>query len=207
MGGEKAKSADDWIQEALYEYEQIANLCNQQSHLGQAALSYIPTSSLPYSPDDGGIHQSIKSIGFDPKALESAIKYNQLVGHLSTYSEQLETVRNSHVRLKSKLKSFSKTQDATTNEQHLTNQNNPRPIIPRRSTSAMEEAFINHVDLSERVTRTIMKSYRTECGVLFENGMIRPSSANDHEVNIVALAALRASISQLQAKFGGSDKG
>ena len=68
----------------------------------------------------------------------------------------------------------------------------------------MQEAFSNHIELSERVTRTIMKSSKTDCGVLFGNGMIRSSSANDHEVNVVALAALRASVSQLKAKFGSS---
>ena len=68
----------------------------------------------------------------------------------------------------------------------------------------MQDAFTNHIELSERVTRTIMRSSKTDCGVLFGNGMIRTSSSNDHEVNVVALAALRASVSQLKAKFGSN---
>ena len=53
-----------------------------------------------------------------------------------------------------------------------------------------------------------MKSSKHDCGILFQNGMIRSSSSssNDHEINIVALAALRASISQLKANFGSKDK-
>ena len=75
---------------------------------------------------------------------------------------------------------------------------------PRRTTSAIQEAFSNHIQLSERVIKTIIKTSKTDCGVLFGNGMIRSSSAHDHEVNVVALAALRASISRLKAKFGNS---
>ena len=204
MGDSEAYSADEWIQEALYEYEQIANLCNEQSHLGNASLSIPPPPSLSSSDHD----RCQALIGFDPKTLESAMKYNQLVDHLSTYSEAIDSVRNTHVRLKSNLLSLTNREDKEAITTPLKNNNNPEKIhIPRRTTSAIKEAFSNHIELSERVTRTIMKSSKTDCGVLFENGMIRSSSANDHEVNVVALAALRASISQLKSKFGSSGSG
>jgi hypothetical protein len=202
MGDSNMRSSvDEWIQEALYEYEQIANLCNEQSHLGNASLSIPPPSSLPAS-DDGPNQQSIE---FDPKTLETAMKYNQLVDHLSNYSEAIDSVRHTHVRLKSKLLSvISNGEDKDAIKTPIKNKNNPGLIIPRRTTSAIEEAFSNHIDLSERVIRTVMKSSKTDCGVLFGNGMIRSSSANDHEVNVVTLAALRASISQLKSNFGSS---
>jgi hypothetical protein len=47
-----------------------------------------------------------------------------------------------------------------------------------------------------------MQSTPGQCGVLFENGLVRTSSSSDHEVNVVALAALRASVSQLKEKNG-----
>jgi len=183
-------SVDSWIQEALYEYEQIAILCNEQSNLGNASLS-IPS---PPANDDGPNQLS----EFDPKTLGTAMKYGQLVEHLSNYSQAIDSVRHTHVRLQSNLVSISNGEDKDT---PIKNKNNPDHIIPRRATSAMEEAFSNHVELSERVIRTIMKSSKTDCGVLFGNGMVRSSSANDHEVNVVALAALRASISKLKSNF------
>ena len=139
------------------------------------------------------------------------MKYNQLVDHLSSYSSSIDSVRNTHLRLKSKLMSLSNHDNkaiiasATTKQEHLTNSTSGRG---RRASSATEDAFSNHIELSERVIRTIMKSSKHDCGVLFQNGMIRSSSSssNDHEINIVALAALRASISQLKANFGSKDK-
>lgn len=197
MGDIKACTADEWIQEALYEYEQIANLCNEQSHLGNASLSIPPPPHLPAS-QDGTNNQSIE---FDPKTLDTAMKYNQLVDHISTYSEAIDSVRQTHVRLKSKLLSLSIGEDKEATI--IKNKHTPELIVPRRTTSAIEEAFVNHMELSERVIRTVMKSSKTECGVLFRNGMIRTSSANnDHEVNVVALAALRASVSQLKSNVG-----
>mmetsp|Transcript_3990 Transcript_3990/g.6597 ORF Transcript_3990/g.6597 Transcript_3990/m.6597 type:complete len:202 (-) Transcript_3990:49-654(-) len=188
-------SADEWIQEALYEYEQIANLCNEQSHLGNAS------SSVPPPP------QSNQLLELDPKTMEAAIKYNQLVDHLSTYSDAIDSVRTIHARLKTKLLSLSNRENdesITASSSTQNNKNEPDQTHTPRRSSVIQEAFSNHIELSERVTRTIMKSSKTDCGVLFGNGMIRSSSANDHEVNVVALAALRASISQLKAKFGGS---
>ena len=183
-------SADEWIQEALYEYEQIANLCNEQSHLGNAS------SSVPPPPPSNQL------LELDPKTMEAAIKYNQLVDHLSTYSDAIDSVRTIHARLKTKLLSLSNRENDESTAASSSTQNNKnepdQTHTPRRS-SVIQEAFSNHIELSERVTRTIMKSSKTDCGVLFGNGMIRSSSANDHEVNVVALAALRASISQLKA--------
>ena len=200
---EHDNSADEWIQEALHEYEQIANLCNEQSHLGNASLSVPPPPTIPSSD-----YESHQSLEFDPRTMEAAIKYNQLVDHLSTYSDAIESVRTTHARLKSKLSSLSnreKSEAAITSLSPTNNKIEPDQIHrPRRTTSAIQEAFSNHVELSERVISTIMKSSKTDCGVLFGNGMIRSSSADDHEVNVVALAALRASISQLKAKFGNS---
>ncbi len=199
-------TTNEWIEEALYEYEQIANLCNEQSYLGNASLSVLPPS--PSSPHESDASSSL----FDPKLLENKMKYNQLVDHLSSYSSSIDSVRNTHLRLKSKLMSLSNHDNkaiiasaATKQDKQSTSSASARG---RRASSAMEDAFSNHIELSERVIRTIMKSSKHDCGVLFQNGMIRSSSSssNDHEINIVALAALRASISQLKAHFGSKDK-
>ena len=198
-------TTNEWIEEALYEYEQIANLCNEQSYLGNASLSILPPS--PSSPHESDATSSL----FDPKILENKMKYNQLVDHLSSYSSSIDSVRNTHLRLKSKLMSLSNHDNkaiiasATTKQDQSTSSTSGRG---RRASSAMEDAFSKHIELSERVIRTIMKSSKHDCGVLFQNGMIRSSSSssNDHEINIVALAALRASISQLKANFGSKDE-
>ena len=198
-------TTNEWIEEALYEYEQIANLCNEQSYLGNASLSILPPS--PSSPHESDATSSL----FDPKILENKMKYNQLVDHLSSYSSSIDSVRNTHLRLKSKLMSLSNHDNkaiiasATTKQDQSTSSTSGRG---RRASSAMEDAFSKHIELSERVIRTIMKSSKYDCGILFQNGMIRSSSSssNDHEINIVALAALRASISQLKANFGSKDK-
>eukprot|EP00573_Skeletonema_grethae_P003389 CAMPEP_0201707558 /NCGR_PEP_ID=MMETSP0578-20130828/52297_1 /ASSEMBLY_ACC=CAM_ASM_000663 /TAXON_ID=267565 /ORGANISM="Skeletonema grethea, Strain CCMP 1804" /LENGTH=188 /DNA_ID=CAMNT_0048196203 /DNA_START=113 /DNA_END=676 /DNA_ORIENTATION=+ len=180
-------SVDEWIQEALYEYEQIANLCNEQSHLGNVSLVVPPPPSRSSSDSD----PSFQPLEFDPKTLENVMKHNQLVDHLSTYSQAIDSVRNTHVRLKSKLLSLSIREDkevtTTSLPNNSTNNKSEQNIqIPRRTTSAMQDAFTNHIELSERVTGTIMKSSKTDCGVLFGNGMIRTSSPNDHEMNVVA---------------------
>ena len=208
-------TAEEWIQEAFYEYELIANLCNEQSYLGNASLSIPPPlSSLP---DPEASIDATTTSSFDVKMLEATIKHNQLVDHLSTYSQAIDSVRNTHVRLKSKLMLLSNGNDeAIVVKKNKAKQEEllPSPTTTRRRTSsAIEEAFSNHIKLSERVIRTVMKSSKTsaECGVLFQNGMIRTSSSsarsNDHEVNVVALASLRASISQLKSNFGGKSRG
>jgi hypothetical protein len=192
MDDSNSCTTDEWIQEAFYEYELIANLCNEQSHLGNAALSNPPPPSLRDDDDDA----NEISTTFDPKRLETAMKHCQLVDHLFNYSQSIDSVRNTHLRLKSKL---AKGADEATGNGKASLQ---LARTPRRTSSAIEEAFSNHIGLSERVIRTVTKSSKTDCGVLFGNGMIRPSSASDHEANVVALAALRASISQLKADFG-----
>ena len=201
-------TTNEWIEEALYEYEQIANLCNEQSYLGNASLSVIPPSpSSPHDPDE-----TTASSLFDPKILENKMKYNQLVDHLSSYSSSIDSVRNAHLRLKSKLISLSNHENKAITASTATKQDKQSISSTlgngRRASSATEDAFSKHIELSERVIRSIMKSSKHDCGILFQNGMIRPSSSssNDHEINIVALAALRASISQLKANFGSKDK-
>ena len=207
-------TTNEWIEEALYEYEQIANLCNEQSYLGNASLSILPSSpSSPHGPETVIDDSTSSSSLFDPKILENKMKYNQLVDHLSSYSSSIDSVRNTHLRLKSKLMSLSNHDNkaiiasATTKQDKESTSSTPGRGR-RRASSAMEDAFFNHIELSERVIRTIMKSSKHDCGILFQNGMIRSSSSssNDHEINIVALAALRASISQLKANFGSKDK-
>ena len=80
-------------------------------------------------------------------------------------------------------------------------------LICKRRPSAKVQAFKHHIELSEKVLRTIMQSTNGECGILYENGLVRTSSSSSantsqHEVNVVALAALRASVSQLKEQFG-----
>lgn len=198
-------TANEWIEEALYEYEQIANLCNEKSYLGNASLSILPS---PHDPDE----TTSSSSSFDPKILENKMKYNQLVDHLSSYSSSIDSVRNTHLRLKSKLMSLSdhdnnKAIIASAATKQAQSTSSTPPESGRSASSATEEAFSNHIELSERVIRTIMKSSKHDSGILFQNGMLRSSSSssNDHEINIVALAALRASVSQLKANFGSRE--
>ena len=76
-----------------------------------------------------------------------------------------------------------------------------------------EEAFARHVELAERVIRTVMRTpppHRApghrrggRCGASFENGIVGALSSADNEANAVALASMRASVSRLTADFGG----
>ena len=111
-------------------------------------------------------------------------------------------VRKVHSSLKEQLLSLSKMQDFSDSIKYSDNGGNKRNIIHKQRQTPNIEAFSRHIELSERVIRTVMQSTPGQCGVLFENGLVRTSSSSDHEVNVVALAALRASVSQLKEKNG-----
>ena len=196
--------ADEWIQSALREYEQIASLVNAQSMLGNtAALSSTSAFSSPDIFADG--HHGGGGHDVDPKSLTAEIQQKGLHDSLSAYYHGIDAVRKTHASLKAQLSSMSMQHNASDGDG--VTQTHPSR---RRRPSQMAEAFSRHIKLSERVIRTVMMQTSSAqntslCGVLYENGIIRTSSPNDHEVNIVALASLRASVSQLKANFGGSD--
>ena len=195
----------EWIQISFQEYEQIASLCNTQSTLGNAALS-LPSSPPPTSTGSkieftGG---SSKNSCFDVKTLTTKMQRQNLHSKISEYSQGIDAVRKTHAMLKAKLLEMFPSSNSNNDsvEKNVDTQCHP----PRRRPPLMQEAFNRHIELSERVIRTVMQSSNHNhgpCGVLFENGMVRTSSAGDHEVNVVALAALRASCSRLKADFGG----
>ena len=196
-------TADEWIQSALREYEQIASLVNAQSMLGNTAASTTSALSSPDIFSDG--HHGGGGHDVDPKSLAAEIQQMSLHDSLSAYYQGIDAVRKTHTSLKTQLSSMHHKHNDSDGDGNI--QTHPSR---RRRPPPMAEAFSRHIKLSERVIRTVMMQTSSAqntglCGVLYENGIIRTSSPNDYEVNIVALASLRASVSQLKANFGGSD--
>ena len=189
--------ADEWIETALEEYEKIASLCNAQSLLGNTVSSSSSSSTVI---DDG--HENNDGRDLDPKRLTHELQQLILHDHLSNYYQEIDVVRKVHSSLKEQLLSLSKMQDFSDSIKYSDNGSNKRNIIHKHRQTPNIEAFSRHIELSERVIRTVMQSTPGQCGVLFENGLVRTSSSSDHEVNVVALAALRASVSQLKEKNG-----
>jgi len=180
----------DWIQTALNEYEQIASLCNAQSTLSNTIM---PSSSSTSTYD---IHDNDDNL--DSKKLSAQLQQQSLQEQLANYYKEIDAVRKTHSSLKKQLIYMQENDDKT--DQHTINNN-----ISNKQTSPKIEAFSNHIQLSERVIRTVMMQTSTECGILYANGLVRSTSADQHEINVVALAALRASVSQLKEKFGESE--
>ncbi len=193
--------ADEWMDLALLEYEQVANLSNAQSLLGNAAISMSSTSISLSSPLDNPSEFSANS-GVDSNSIDATIQRQNLYDKVSGYYESINAVRKTHTLMKKKLLASSSQQRS----QHENERQVANNINLRRRPPLVQEAFTRHLELSERVIRTIMQSSKHNngsCGVLFENGIVRTSSTRDHEVNVVALASLRASVSKLKAEFGG----
>jgi hypothetical protein len=140
----------------------------------------------------------------DTRELSTEIQRRDLYNTLSEYYNGICAVRKTHSSLKAKARSMCE------GDCSYENISQPQTILRRRRTSPMSEAFKHHIQLSERVIRTVMQSTSSyngtagSCGVLHENGIVRTSSAGDHEMNVVALASLRASVSRLKAEFGGT---
>mmetsp|Transcript_27459 Transcript_27459/g.56230 ORF Transcript_27459/g.56230 Transcript_27459/m.56230 type:complete len:201 (+) Transcript_27459:57-659(+) len=194
--------ADEWVNLALLEYEQVANLSNAQSLLGNAAISMSTTSiALPSSlnnPSEFPVNS-----GVDSRSIEATIQRQNLYDKVSDYYESINALRKTHALLKKKLLASSSQQRGLKADERQEGSN----ITLRRRPPLVQEAFTRHLELSERVIRTIMQSSKQNngpCGVLFENGIVRTSSTRDHEVNVVALASLRASVSKLRVDFVGS---
>lgn len=196
-----------WIQSSLQEYEQIASLCNAQSLLINAVVALSPSSSAGNDgeianhdddDDDGDCDETDNVSELDPKVLKRELQYRNLYDQLSTYYQEIDVVRKTHAALKAQLIHISNMQDAGHDKQ----QQHGVLLCP----SPIVEVLTQHIGLSERVIRTVLKSsIGGQCGILFENGIVRTSSSpvSDHEVNVVALASLRASVSRLKANFGG----
>jgi len=178
----------DWIQIALHEYEQIASLCNAQSTLSNTVMSSSSSTTSTYDIHDDNL---------DPKKLSAQLQQQSLHEQLANYYKEIDAVRKTHSSLKKQLISIQENDNKTYQD---TNTNNNQYC-----TSPKIEAFSNHIQLSERVIRTAIMQTSTECGILYANGLVRSTSADQHEINIVALAALRASVSQLKEKFGESE--
>jgi hypothetical protein len=201
---------DEWIQTALVEYEEIASLCNAQSLLGNTAAA---TSNAPRDLDDE-ISADDYGTYIDPKTLTMQLQRKRLLDELSGYYHAIDVVRRTHASLKEQL---SKMYDNNIGTKTFDNDgNNEGPIISRRGRMAspvVVNAFSRHIELSERVIRTVMmqsSSYANNsgpCGILFEDGIIRTSSssASGQDVNVVALSSLRASVSQLKVYFNRGD--
>ena len=198
---------DEWIQTAMQEYEQVASLCNAHSLLGNAVMSSSSSSSASYIDVNGHQEEEEDDADLDPKRLTMELQRRNLHDQLSTYYQEIDTVRKTHSLLKRQLSSI---QDDVETNQHKdtkdTDGDRHNNLICKRRPSAKVQAFKHHIELSERVIRTIMQSTNGECGILYENGLVRTSSSSantsQHEVNVVALAALRASVSQLKEQFG-----
>ena len=176
----------DWIQTALHEYEQIASLCNAQSTLSNTVMSSSSASTYDIHNDNDD--------NLDPKKLSAQLQQQSLQEQLSNYYREIDAVRKTHSSLKKQLISIQENDKTCQDTNNIPNE--------QYRTSPKIEAFSNHIQLSERVIRTVMMQTSTECGILYANGLVRAVAAGDqHEINIVALAALRASVSQLKEKF------
>ena len=205
-GSNSSGVTDEWIiQMALKEYEQIASLCNAQSHLGNAVTSASTSFSAPFDA-------SSDARDLDPKILTMELQRRSLHDSLSSYYQEIDAVRKTHALLKANLSSLSKILVNEDTDIVAKCDGGERQKSTRRHPRLPVIAFSLHIKLSERVIRTVMQSSSPQhnnglCGVLYENGIVRASSAGDHEANIVALASLRASVSQLKANFGGGGGG
>lgn len=208
-GSNSSGVTDEWIiQMALKEYEQIASLCNAQSHLGNAVTSASTSFSAPFDA-------SSDARDLDPKNLTIELQRRSLLhDSLSSYYQEIDAVRKTHALLKANLSSPSKILVNEDTDIVAKCDGGERQKSTRRHPRLPVIAFSLHIKLSERVIRTVMQSLSSQhqnnnglCGVLYENGIVRASSAGDHEANIVALASLRASVSQLKANFGGGGGG
>ncbi|KAL3787584.1 hypothetical protein HJC23_000072 [Cyclotella cryptica] len=189
-------TVDEWIQLALCEYELIASLCNAQSLLGNAAISTPTSFPTATVDDDERFNAKNDKYMYDPKTLTMQMQRNTLHDLLANYMERIDDVRKTHALMKVKLSSLST---------HPVEESDTTPTQTR--PTPMEEALIRHIELSERVIRTVMRSPTPgssgPCGVFFENGLVRTSTLQDHENNVVVLASLRASVSRLKSNFGG----
>mmetsp|Transcript_7409 Transcript_7409/g.13757 ORF Transcript_7409/g.13757 Transcript_7409/m.13757 type:complete len:221 (+) Transcript_7409:28-690(+) len=199
-------AADEWVQLALREYEQVASLCNAQSLLGNAAAA----APSPTPATDGRNHDiDDGERDLDQIFLTGDLQRKKLHDQLSGYYQALDSVRKTHASLKKQLSSISKLHDDDVAKSHDDGSEHRVAAMRRRPPSAVVEALSRHVELTERVIRTVMMQSSPQnkngpCGVLFGNGIVRSSSsASDHEVNIVALASLRASVSRLKTSYGG----
>ncbi len=197
-----------WIQSALQEYEQIATLCNAQTLLIDSVVSLSPSSSSssPADDNDGDDDDDV----LDLATTKRGLRHRNLHDCLSQYYQEIDIVRKTHAAMKLQLLHIISNveKNGTRNDEH------PHGVL-RCPSPMIVEAMKCHVELSERVIRTVMKSspISGQCGILFENGIVRtsmPSSSfssavmiSDHEVNVVALASLRASVSRLQSSHLG----
>ena len=182
----------EWIQTALVEYEEIASLCNAQSRLGNtaAAMSHAATG-----------HE--QNLDLDPKNVTIELQRRCLFDELSEYYRAVNLARKTHASMKAQLCKMS---DVNGNDKRQTIERERRLTLP-----VVADAFSRHIELSERVIRTVMMQSSPHtggpCGILFENGIVRhdhsqsTSSSSRQEVNVVALSSLRASVSRLKASF------
>ena len=194
MKSRQSSPIDEWIQLAFCEYEQIASLSNVQSLLGNAITS-MPSSSQSNTEYYDSISNT-KNI-YDPKILSEQMQRNSVQDLLSSYGDRIDEVRKTHASLKTKASlMFGRNRPQQGLDEELL----------RKRPSSAERALGDHIQLSERVIRTIMRSpqpgFSGPCGLFYENGLIRTATAGDHENNVVALAALRASLSRIKKEFG-----
>lgn len=173
----------EWLQSALLEYEQIAALSNVQSLLGNAAAEMPITCG----DDSDACNQ------YDPNILSAQMKHRTAEDLLASYSYRIDDLRKTHTLLKSTAASISR-------------DNADAGATMRSRPAPLDLALKDHIGLSERVICTIMRSplpgCTGPCGLFYENGLMRPFTVKDHENSVVALAALRASVSKLKRDFG-----
>ena len=205
---------EEWKHDALREYELIAVLCNAQSVLVDAVASSSSSSLML------GVSRSNTTTSNEDNTslqmLTSALQQRKVTESLAAYYEAIDNVRTVHASLKARLSLLSSVKLHHKSSNDDSNSNNIIGIEEngvyiqqqrqrqRRSTSnTPNNEFMLHTQLVERVIRTVMRmssppNNQSNCvGVLYTNGIIDIPSQNEYETNIVALAAVRASLSQL----------
>lgn len=204
---------EEWKHDALREYELIAVLCNAQSVLVDAVASSSSSSLLGVSRSNTTTSNEDNT---SLQMLTSALQQRKVTESLAAYYEAIDNVRTVHASLKARLSLLSSVKLHHKSSNDDSNSNNiigieengvyiqQQPQRQRRLTSnTPNNEFMLHTQLVERVIRTVMRmssppNNQSNCvGVLYTNGIIDIPSQNEYETNVVALAAVRASLSQL----------
>lgn len=216
---------EEWKLDALREYELIAVLCNAQSILVDAvalssSLLGVSRSNTITSNEDGASLQILTSTLQQRKVTESLAAYYEAIDNVRTVhvslKARLSLLSSSNSSSdSSNAVSLQKQHNKSSNDGDINSNNNiggdekkvyiqQQPQRQRRiASNTPNNEFVLHCELVERVIRTVMRksspsNCNTNCfGVLYTNGIINIPNQMEYETNIVALAAVRASLSQL----------
>jgi hypothetical protein len=218
---------EEWKHDALREYELIAALCNAQSILADAVVLSSSSSSSSSSLLGVSRSSTTNNSNEDDTSsqmLTRILQQRKVTESLAAYYEAIDNVRTVHASLKARLSLLSSSGSSSSSDssnyavilrkQHQKSSNDDGNSNSRsgeenkvhfQPQNTPNNEFVLHSQLVERVLRTVMRmsslpnnlNVNRSVGVLYTYGIIDIPSQNEYETNIVALAAVRASLSQL----------